>query len=408
MPAVIEVRPYEGDAWSFFSAVELPFGWTPRREDLDVFEPLIELDRALGAYDGDRLVGTAGIFSMQVTVPGGELPMGGVTMVGVHPTHRRRGVLREMMRQQLETMHRRREPLAGLWASEGAIYQRFGYGMATLGARFQVDRGRTAFREQREAVGSLRLLDADAAAGVFPQVFAAIRPQRGGVFERSEAWWRSEFFYDPEHQRNGGSTAAYVLHETDGAPTGYARYRLFPEWDERGPKYTLEVHEAAATTPAANRELWRYLFDVDLVGTIRARNLQVDHPLPLLVAEPRRLGWGIGDALWLRIVDLVAALEGRSWAADDGLVLEVTDETCAWNRGRWRLVAEGGSARVTATTDAADLALDIRDLGAIYLGGIGVPALVQAGRVTEISDGAADRLDAMLRVPLAPWCPQIF
>lgn len=408
MPPMVEVRPYEGDANTFLRAVEVPFGWTPRDEDIALFAPLVELDRALGAYDGERLVGTAGIFSMDLTVPGGELPMGGVTMIGVHPTHRRRGLLREMMRQQLEAMHRRREPLAGLWASEGAIYQRFGYGMATMTARFGVERSRTAFRDPVDQAGSLRLVSSDEAAGVLPAVFDQVRPERGGAFGRSEAWWRAEFLHDPEHQRDGGSPAAYVLHETDGRPTGYARYRLYPEWDERGPKSTLEVHEAVAVTPAATRELWRYLFDVDLVAAIRARMLPVDHPLLWLMAEPRRLGWLIGDGLWLRIVDVVPALEGRGWAADGRLVLEVSDEACPWNRGRWELSVEAGVGRVTATTADANLALDVRELGAAYLGGVSLAALRHAGGLQELTAGAVQQADAMLRVPLAPWCPQSF
>jgi predicted acetyltransferase len=406
--AVIDVRPYEGDARGFFEGVEVPFALTPREEDFTLFEPLIELDRALAAYDGERLVGTAGIFSMQVTVPGGELPMAGVTMVAVHPTHRRRGVLREMMRQQLEAIHRRHEPLAGLWASEGAIYQRFGYGMATLAARFEIERVRAAFREGAEPAGSMRLVDAGEAASTFPPIFERTRPARAGAYARPDAWWRSEFFHDPEHARGGGSPATYVVHETDGAPDGYARYRLYPEWDERGPKYTLEVNEAIAATPAATRDLWRYLFDVDLVATVRGRNLPLDHPLLLLLAEPRRLGWSVGDGLWLRVVDLVAALEGRAWASSDRVVLELRDETCPWNAGRWEILTEGGRARITATTHGADLALDVRDLGAAYLGGVGVAQLAAAGRIGELTPGAADRMDAMLRTQLAPWCPAIF
>lgn len=401
---MIDVRSYEGDAETFMRAVLVPFGWQLREDNLKVFEPLIELDRALVAYDGDRLVGTAGIFSMQVTIPGGELPMAGVTMVGVHPTHRRRGVLSEMMRRQLEAIHQRGEPLAGLWASEGAIYQRFGYGMGALAARFEIDRIRTAFREARDPVGRLRLVSAEEAAGIFPAVFAEVRPQRAGTFARVDAWWRSEFFHDPEHQRDGGSPASYVVHETDGRPTGYARYRLFPGWEERGPKSVLEVHEAIASTTDATRELWRFLFDVDLVATVRGRNLPVDHPLLLTLAEPRRLGWAIGDALWLRLVDVPAALEGRHWAADGRLVLELVDETCPWNAGRWELTAADGEGRVKSATAPADLALHVRDLGAAYLGAIGVAELALAGRATELTAGAIDRADAMLRVPLAPWC----
>jgi predicted acetyltransferase len=199
-----------------------------------------------------------------------------------------------------------------------------------------------------------------------------------------------------------------VVHEADGEVDGYARYRLYPEWDERGPKYVLEVHEAVAIGPGATRELWSYLFGVDLVRTIKSRNLPVDHPLLLLLAEPRRLGWSLGDALWLRIVDLVPALEGRGWADDGRLVLEVRDEMCPWNAGRWEIVVDGGHARVTASTEDADLALDTRDLAAAYLGAVGMAQLVAAGRVSELNAGAADRAASMLRVPLAPWCPTGF
>lgn len=405
---MIDVRRYEGDARSFIDAVELPFAFQPDEEGIRLFEPMIELDRALAAYDGERVVGTAGIFSMQVTVPGGELPMAGVTMVGVHPTHRRQGVLREMMRQQLEAIHRRHEPLAGLWASEGAIYQRFGYGMATMQARFEIERARATFREPVEPAGAMRVIGVDEAKLALPPIFERIAQQRAGVCSRSAEYWPSEFFHDPERRRNGGAPATYVLHEAGGEADGYARYRLYPEWDERGPKYILEVHEAVATSPAATRELWRYLFGVDLVATVRARGMPVDHPLLLLLAEPRRLGWAIGDALWLRLVDLVAALEGRGWAADGRLVLDVHDEACPWNAGRWELVAEDGRARATASTAAADLAMHARDLAAAYLGGIGMVRLVDAGRVEELTPGAAERADGMLRVPIAPWNPTGF
>jgi len=405
---VIEVRPYEGDARTFVQAVQLPFAFTPGDEEMELFEPLIELDRALGAYDGDLLVGTAGIFTMQVSVPGGELPMAGVTMVGVHPTHRRRGVLSEMIRQQFEAIHRRHEPLAGLWASEGAIYQRFGYGIGSMAARFEVERGRTAFRDAVEPVGEVRIVSREDAERAFPGVFDRLGSERPGVVARVPDYWRSEFFHDPERRRNGGAPATYVVHETDGEVDGYARYRLYPEWDERGPKYVLEVHEAVAIGPSATRELWGYLFGVDLVRTIKARNLPVDHPLLLLLAEPRRLGWSIGDALWLRIIDLVPALEGRSWADDGRLVLEVRDEMCPWNAGRWEILVDGGRGRVTASTADADLALDTRDLAAAYLGAVGIGQMVAAGRVSELNPGAADRAASMLRVPLAPWCPTGF
>ncbi|HET6381445.1 MAG TPA: GNAT family N-acetyltransferase [candidate division Zixibacteria bacterium] len=404
----LDVRPFTGDPADFRRTVASAFGWPARHEDQELWERTFEADRAFGAYDGDALVGTAGTFSLSLTVPGGELSMCGVTMVGVLPTHRRRGALRRMMRLQLDQAHERGEPLAGLWASEGGIYGRFGFGVATFSASFQIERRRALFHEPPPREGRFRLLDEDEARRALPPIFEAVRLSRPGTFSRSEAWWAAEFFHDPPEHRDGGSPASYVLHETDGRPTGYARYRLYPGFDEGGPRTTLEVHEVMAVTPAAERELWGYLLDVDLVSTVRGRRLPPDHPLLHALADPRRLGWRLSDGLWLRVLDVPAALEGRGWAADGRLVLEVQDEFCAWNAGRWQLEVDGGRARVQRTRSAADLELSASELGSIYLGGVTVAALLRAGRVAEVGPGSASRADAMLRVDPEPWCPMIF
>ena len=405
----VEIRPYEGTFHDFMAAVLLPFAWTIKDEDEALFEPVVELDRCLAAYDGSRVVATAGAFSFSVTVPGGELPMAGVTMVGVHPTHRRRGILRQLMRRQLDDVQARGEPLAGLWASEGLIYQRFGYGLGTLGAGFAVERARSAFRGPHAWSGTLRLVDRAAAEELIPPLHAAARSQRPGAFDRSAAWYASEFFHDPEHARNGGAEAAYILHETDGRPTGYARYRVKSEWDDVGAKGTVDVHELMSLTPAAHADLWRYLLDIDLVATIRGGNFPVDDPLPLLVAEPRRLSWTVRDGMWLRIVDLPAAMSGRRYAAAGRVVLEVADEFCDWNAGRWSFETDAeGAGHAERTNDDADLALSAADLGAAYLGAFSMADLARAGRVLPLRDGAVALADAMLRTDVAPWCPKVF
>jgi predicted acetyltransferase len=403
-----EIRAFDGDVPAYVRAVMLPFGWTAHDEDTAVFAALVELDRALAAYDAGQVVGTAAAYSMQLTIPGGELPMAGVTMVGVHPTHRRRGLLRQMMRRQLDDVHERGEPIAGLWASEASIYQRFGYGLASLAASFEIERGRTAFRQPHQPSGTLRLVSGEEVVEKFPLVFEQLRRSRPGIYARAPAWWQSEFVHDPEHSRRGGSPAAFVLHETDGMPTGYARYRLYPEWDDRGPKSSLEVSEAVGVSSAATLDVWRYLFDVDLVVSIRARNLPVDHPLLLALAEPRRLGWNLSDALWLRLVDMGRALEARSWARDGQLVLDLRDDFCGWNAGRWQVSVTDGRATVSRTQAQPDLELDAGDLAATYLGGVRMNDLVRAGRVVEQRAGSATFADQMLWVPAAPWCPQVF
>src|SRR6185503_18593563 len=104
--------------------------------------------RALAAYDGDEPVALTGAYRFDLSIPGGELPCAGVTWVGVIPTHRRRGILRDLMRRELEDVHSWGEPIAALWASEAAIYGRFGYGHAAPNGQAKSDRARFALREE--------------------------------------------------------------------------------------------------------------------------------------------------------------------------------------------------------------------------------------------------------------------
>jgi len=404
----IEVRPFAGSLRDWLDAVSIPFGFRVTLEDLPLFESSMELDRALAAYAGDRIVGTANAFSFDLTIPGGTLPAAGVTMVGVHPTHRRRGILTRMMRAQLAEIRERGEPLAILWASEAPIYGRFGYGIATYRASFELPKARAAFRQSEAPRGTFRLVEPDEAEGIFPEIYRRSAPLRAGAFSRSPGFWRTEFFHDPERWRRGGGPAFFLLHETDGTADGYARYRLHADWDERGPKAVIDISEALASTPAAERELWEYLFAVDLTETARAHNIPVDAPLRFWLTDPRALGLTVSDALWLRIVDLPAALAGRGYAAIDHLVLDVSDPFCDWNSGRWLLDAGADGARVTGSDLAPDLELKITELGSVYLGGTSFAELALAERIAERSSGAVERADALFRTSLAPWAPGMF
>lgn len=403
-----DVRPLSGDPRAFYEAGETAFQGALRDEDWAVLEPLAEPDRAIAAYDGDRIVGTAGAFSFELTVPGGALPAAGVTLVGVHPTHRRQGILRQLMRAQLDQVRERGEPLAILWASEGVIYQRFGYGLATLRMGITVERHRNAFRQPHTPSGTTRFVDVDQARRLFPPIHDALRPGRPGFFNRTPAFWDAEFFHDPEHRRGGGGPAWYVVHETDGAADGYARYRVRDGWDDSGPRSAVMLSELMATNPAAHLDLWRFLMDIDLMAKLEAWNLPPDDPVLLSVSEPRALGINLGDALWLRVVDLPAALGGRSYRTDGRVVLEVSDEFMPANAGRWALEVEEGTARVTSTTDAPDVASDITDIAAAYLGAFSFAALADAGRIREVKAGGIARADALFRTDRAPWCPRVF
>ena len=404
----IDVRPFSGDPNDFFAAGELAFSEQARDEDRERWARAFEADRAIAAYDGERIVGTAGILSFDLTIPGGVLPAAGITIVGVHPTHRRQGILRRMMRLQLDAIHERGEPLAILWASEGSIYQRFGYGLGSLRMGLDLARERGTFRQPHVPAGRIRFVELDEAKRVFPPIYDDVRPRRAGFFGRTPEIWEAEFFADPEHWRRGASAAFHVVHEVGDVADGYARYRIREEWDPAGPKSAVVLVELMAANPAAHLDLWRFLIDIDLMARLDAWNLAVDDPILLNVAEPRRLRATLGDALWTRIVDVAPALAGRRYGADGRVVFEVADEFCDWNDGTWDLSVESGVPIVQPATGAADLACDITDLGAVYLGGFGFRQLADAGRVRELQPGAIGRADALFRTERPPWCPMVF
>ena len=403
----IELRPFEPhELRRYLDVCEMAFGESMNEADIPVWEPTIERDRSLCAIDDGAMVATAGAYSFQMTIPGGgPLPAAGVTMVGVLPSHRRKGILTSMMRRQLDDVRERGEPIAILWASEGSIYQRFGYGLAIVTGRIQVDRSRTVYRRPMEPRGRIRLVEHDEALALLPEIYDRFRPSSPGALSRTPAWWLAGALYDAPHTRRGGGPLFRAVYEVDGRPEGYALYRIKPSWESAGPLSTLVVREAVGVTPAAVADLWRFLFDVDLVAQIEADNIQADNALLLLVAEPRRLRFTLGDGVWLRLVDVAGALSPRSYAADGDLTLELTDEFCPWNAGRWRLSARPEGATVESSDAAPDLLLDRTDLAAAYLGAFSFSDLLRAGRVVEHVPGAVARADALFRSDRAPWSP---
>lgn len=364
-----------------------------------------ELERMHAAFDGDAIVGGAGAFSLSMTVPGGAvLPCCGTTVVGVLPTHRRRGILRSMMRAHLDDARERGEVLAALWASEETIYGRYGYGLASMALQFDVEKVHSAFRPGFEPVGRVALVDRETAADRLAPVYDAVWRVTPGMYERTPSWWEHRVLADPPDFRGGGSPKHVAVLEVDGEPQAYAIYRLMVTFGNLGPETTLRTIEVLGANPEATASIWRYLLDVDWTKTVTAWLQPVDHPLLLLLARPNFSKPTLSDALWVRLLDLGAALSGRTYAADGAVVFDVRDEFCPWNAGRWKV--EGGEA---SQTDAgADLALDVSQLGAVYLGGFTFRDLLRAGLVEELREGAVARADELFRTPGAPWCPEIF
>ncbi|HYN47560.1 MAG TPA: GNAT family N-acetyltransferase [Candidatus Nanopelagicales bacterium] len=397
---------------AFLEPLVTAFGEGLTDAEFDDWRHNIEPERLVAAFDGDAAVATAAAFTFRLTVPGGEVAAAGVTAVGVEPGHRRQGILRSLMRQQLDDVRTRGEPVAVLWASESAIYQRFGYGLGTLSGSFEIERGRTAWLRPRVPEGRVRLVDAAEALATFPPVYERMRAVTPGALSRTEDWWRWGILHDAEHMRQGAGPKLRYLFEVDGTAEGYALYRVKTDWDDRGPKGQLLVVEAMALTPRAERAVWSFLFGVDLMRTTKAGRVPVPHPLQLALADPRALGLTAGDGLWVRLVDLPAALAARRCGAAGTLVLEVADAFCPWNAGRWRVTAAGEPGAAVASverTDApADLALDVADLAAAYLGAFRLSDLARAGRVAELASGALRRADALLAAERAPWCATMF
>lgn len=382
------------------------FGWVPSEEEVERFSQVLPVERMHAALDDGKLVGGAGVFPFEMTVPGGPVACAGVTVVGVLPTHRRRGLLSRMMRAQIDDIHERGEPFAALWASEPTIYGRFGYGHASLTHEIRLPRIWAALRAgtpTRE--GRVRLVDPDEAQKVFPRLYDRVRKETPGFLSRSKAWWELRRLRDdPSRRPPGAGPLNRAVFEVDGRAAGYALYRIAQSEEDGHWKRNLRVVEALGVDTRATLEIWRFLLEVDWTDDIQAFLLPTDHPLLHLVARVDRLDLRVGTGLWVRPVDVGATLSARSYRADGRITVEVRDAFCPWNEGAWTL-ADGVAKR---SGRRPDLRLDVQALGAAYLGGFSFAQLSRAGLVEEASRGGLARVDALFASDRDPWCPEIF
>jgi len=402
------LRQADWNAW--YDVLIRAFGGVPEAsEERELWDALTEYDRSLGAWDGDQCVGTAGAFTFRVTVPGGaSVPAAGITMVSVAGTHRRRGILRAMMRRQLDDIRSWGEPLAVLTASEPEIYGRFGYGIGTHHVNAEIDTSRVRLSVP-PGTDDVRLRYA-APADVLDAceaVYARVVPTRPGMLARQPGWERLGLL-DPEQDREGASPLQCVVAERGTEVVGYARFRVKPEWDVTGPSGVVTLQDLEGLDPAARAALWRFLFDLDLTSTLRTRGRPMDEGLQHMVSDIRRCSFRFKDSLHVRLVDVGGALEARTYQAPVDVVFDVEDAFCPWNTGRWRLTGDPKGASCVRTEDAADLALSVRELGAAYLGGTSLTALASAGRVRELRQGALTEASSGFSSAVAPWLPHGF
>ncbi|MEU3839182.1 GNAT family N-acetyltransferase [Streptomyces sp. NPDC028635] len=403
------LRPEDFEQW--YGTLLRAFGGVAEsEEERALWRDLTEFDRSLAAWDGDAVVGTAGAFSFLLTVPGGAaVPAAGVTMVGVAATHRRRGLLTAMMRRQLDDVRLRGEPLAVLTASEPSIYGRFGYGAAShqLGAEIDTARVSLAVPQGTDDV-RLRYAEPGDAVRECEAVYARLVPGRPGMLARHRPGWERVGLLDPESERDGASPLQCVLAEHGGEVVGFARFRVKPAWGPGGHDGTVILTELYGLHPAAQAALWRFLYDIDLTSTLVVRGRPVDEAWQYQVSDIRRCVLRMRDQYYVRLVDVGAALAARTYQAPVDVVLEVSDPFCPWNEGRWRLSGDAKGASCERTTDPADLALSVRELGAAYLGGVPLTALAAAGRVRELRGGALTEASVAFGSAVAPWLPHGF
>src|SRR5215470_19449273 len=376
------------------------FGRQPIDEHVKALQRVMPPHRVHTAWENGGIVGAAGSFPFDLTVPGGRISAAGVTIVAVLPTHRRRGILRQLMRAQLDACRERGELLAYLWAAEDTIYDRFGYGLASLSADIDLQRDRSAFYNSVQPPVRATLLPLKDAQAQIAPIYARVAQATPGMFARTPDWWQARTLADPQWRRgNAGELQCAVLELARGA-AAYALYRLTPGFDRGVQTGTIHVAEAMGTSPEATQAIWRYVFDIDWMARVTASLLPVDHPLLLLCAEPRRLRFTMRDGVWVRLVDVGAALSARAYAPGKPVVVEVCDEFCAWNNGRWWIGADGSQR----TAAPADIRCSVGVLGSAFLGGFTWTRLSQALRLEELTPDAAERADAVFRQRSLPWC----
>lgn len=405
-PALRPIEETEYLAW--IQTLDTAFGVVSDKETVQAWRARVEMDRSLAAVEDGEIVATAALRSFRITVPGADVPCAGVTAVGVLPTHRRQGLLRALMRRQLEELHASGESLAVLWASESEIYGRYGYGIATWHARMSLTTDRSAFAPPHEPAGRVRLVSADAAGQRFPRIYDRARGRRAGMVAWGDgdwAYWIERGSDEPGEQEGARWFAVYERGRRD---TGYVIYRIVQSWPNGSAGNRLHIEHLVGVDAEAELALWRYVLDIDLVTEVTASLRPVDDAVLLRLADLHGVQTHLQDGLWLRLVRVDEALAARQYTGTGTVILAVRDPMLPGNEGTWALTVADGTASCRPTRRKPQLTLEVSDLAAAYLGGTSFTRLAAAGLVTEHVRGALARADALFATPLAPWCPLDF
>lgn len=359
-------------------------------------------DRAFGAFDGDRQVGTAMSIPSSLTLPGGEIrPAAAVTCVGVRSDYRRRGALTGMMRAQLEDCAERGDVFAMLHASEPVIYGRFGYGIATHVRDLKIRSPQADLRPEVPVAGTVRLLDEDEIVPALQAAYPSLQSTRAGLMGRTPQWWalgykrrlHDEYLLVAAHFTPTGDLDGWVCYRTDPANSGD------PHANDR-----MEVLDFQAADQSAENDLWRHLLGVDLIDTITVYYRPTDDPIDEMLVNKSALRGERDDELWLRIVDVPAALAGRTYGVAAPIIVEVVDSLLPSNSGRYRIGPQG----IERTAEEPELTVTAEVLAMLYLGTFRATALAGIGRITVTDPSALPAADQLFAVDRPAWNGTMF
>ena len=400
-----EIRAIRPDEFEDFRrTMGLVFGFDPPDGNNRVLR-LLPLDRTRCGFDGGKMISTSGAYGLQMTVPGGEVACGGTTAVVVAPTHRRQGVLREMMRAHLDDVKEHGEPIAALWASDSAIYGRFGYGCASICYDIEIEPDHATLSRLAPQPGMARMIDRAEALELAPPLYDRLRMEIPGFFARTPHWWEDRSFWDSESAGDTTNLRFAVVDGADGA-AGFASFRTKAHWDEGHGSGKVIVQDLFASTPEAWAGIWALVANQDLVSRVECGLRPEWDPIFDLLAGTRRALTFRYDALWVRLMDVPAALTARSYAAPVDVVFGVADPIGDLT-GSYLLRADLDGAECAPTTREPSVMLDLEDLSAAYMGRSRFRQWARAGRLSGAPDALA-ALDSAFDWDPQPWCPELF
>ena len=398
-----ELRPVTPDEFESWLRAESRAHSNRLDNEPEALRPHFDLSRSLGVFEEGNIIGGCQAHRLEMSIPGGTSAVAGVANVAVQPTHTRQGVMTRMMRRQLNDVHEWGEPLAALFASESSIYGRFGYGVGTVHESWNLERSYNAYARKYESAGQIVFLDPEEAVEKLPEVYDRCTAGHPGVFPKPPHKWVEEASSPDAHEPlprvrgRGRGGLFYAAFEEDGNIEGYAIYR--------SNRPTIVVTELMAVKQEATAALWRFCFDLDLMSVTEAIKRPMDDPMPFMLLDPRRLQRTVRDGVWLRIVDVAAALGQRGYAGSDRVTLEVRDAVCEWNNGRFELEGSAEGASCRSTDSPSDVSIEVSALASAYLGAVSFTTLAGAGLAEEHTPGALHRADRMFAVQHQPWTP---